>query len=132
VVYIQQRHWEQMRAHVTREAPLEACGLVAGKKAQSAYIYEMENEANSPVRYRIPPKAQLEAFMDMEVNGWDFLAIYHSHPLGPEMPSSIDLAEAAYPETVQLIWSSKAGEWQCQGFRIDSLSSQAIRLETTQ
>lgn len=110
------QHWEAMRVHVSAEAPLEACGLVAGAGGESTHIFPIENELKSPLRYRLAPKQQLAAFMEMEERGWEMLAIYHSHPAGPPTPSRTDLAEAYYPEPVQLIWSPVGGEWACHAF----------------
>jgi proteasome lid subunit RPN8/RPN11 len=123
-------HWEQMRAHVAGEAPLEACGLVAGQEGVSTMVFPMENELASQVRYRIPARAQLEAFMDMEENDWEFMAIYHSHPQGPATPSAADLAEATYPEAIQLIWMPLGGDWQCQAFTFSKSGFRAAEVET--
>lgn len=126
---LQRDHWEQMYDHVARGAPLEACGLVAGKEGKSVKVFEMENELKSPVRYRVPAKAQLEAFQEMEAAGWELLAIYHSHPAGPATPSATDLAEATYPETAQLIWSPGEDDWRCRAFRIHNGCSHSLSLE---
>jgi len=64
------------------------------------------------------PQEQVRIFLSLEKLGWDLLAIYHSHPNGPDHPSPTDLAEAAYPETVYLIWFPREGEWACRGFFI--------------
>jgi proteasome lid subunit RPN8/RPN11 len=70
------------------------------------------------VRYRLDPREQLRIFLELEEVGWDLLAIYHSHPGGPSTPSPTDIAEAAYPEAVYLIWSPDSGGWNCRGFLI--------------
>jgi proteasome lid subunit RPN8/RPN11 len=64
------------------------------------------------------PEEQVRIFLSLEKLGWDLLAIYHSHPSGPDHPSSTDLAEAAYPESVYLIWFPQESEWACRGFLI--------------
>lgn len=105
-----------MVAHVSREAPNEACGIVAGKGSKSLAIYEIANEAKSPYRYQMAPKEQLDALLEIEKNAWQLLAIYHSHPGGPAAPSEVDLVEANYPDVVQLIWSPTANSWNCRAF----------------
>ena len=55
----------------------------------------------------------------MEELGFELLAIYHSHPNGPDHPSPTDLAEHAYPETAALIWYPQAGVWRCRAFWIN-------------
>jgi proteasome lid subunit RPN8/RPN11 len=51
------------------------------------------------------PSEQLAAMVDLEEHGWKLLAIYHSHPHGPQVPSSADVAQAYYPEAAYLIVS---------------------------
>ncbi len=111
-------HWEQMRDDVARRAPEEACGIVAGRGGQSRRVFEITNAERSPTRYRMAPEEQLQAMLAIEDRGWDLQAIYHSHPNGPEIPSPTDVAEAAYPEAIHLIWSVNHGKWQCRAFTI--------------
>ncbi len=116
---LRREHVAAMRAHVAREAPHEACGLVAGRDGWSQHVYPIPNVAAHPERrYRMDPRAQWRAFQDMDAHGWDLLAIYHSHPCGTPYPSSIDLAEAAYP-VVYLIWAPVGTTWVVRGYRLD-------------
>jgi proteasome lid subunit RPN8/RPN11 len=109
-----------MKADVDRLAPEEACGIVAAVDGQSVLVIPIENDLHSPVRFRMKPKQQLDAFLLLEKNHWDMAAIYHSHPQGPDQPSETDLAEHHYPEAVALIWSHQSGEWLCRAFWIAS------------
>ncbi len=117
-IRIQGEHWNQMRDHVNRLDPEEACGLAAGVNRTTMRVYPVENELHSPVRFRMAPQQQVDAILEMEEKGWDMLVIFHSHPNGPPAPSPTDLAEAYYPEAVNLIWSKHNGEWTCRGFLI--------------
>lgn len=119
-IIINKDHWLQMRAHAIKDAPLEACGLVGGKDWQSLEVFPTENELHSPTRFRIEPQAQIRIFNLIEERGWDLIGLYHSHPSGPDHPSRTDVAEAAYPETVNLIWYKLNNTWDCQGFIIES------------
>ena len=47
----------------------------------------------------------LAAFLAMETQDEELLAIYHSHPQGPAHPSPTDIAQAYYPDVVQIIVS---------------------------
>lgn len=133
---------ETMRKHVEACAPLEACGLLAGKDESVSEVYSISNEARSPVRYRMDPIGQLHAFNQMEADGLELLGIFHSHPSGPESPSATDIAEAAYP-VVQIIWSRSnlqkkeatlqaASSWHIRGFWIENGKSSEISLQITQ
>jgi proteasome lid subunit RPN8/RPN11 len=110
--------WKQMREDVEARLPQEACGLIGGLQHRALQVYPVENALHSPVRYRMEPEEQIRSFLGLEKLGWDLLAIYHSHPAGPDHPSPSDLAEAAYPESIYLIWFPHAGEWACRGFLI--------------
>ncbi len=110
--------WEQMLEDVMSRQPEEACGLVAGLERRARQVYPVTNALHSPVRFRMAPEEQVRIFLSLEALGLDLLAIYHSHPAGPDRPSPTDLAEAAYPEAVHLIWSPQAGEWACRGYLV--------------
>jgi proteasome lid subunit RPN8/RPN11 len=111
-------HWEQMAADVAARAPEEACGLVAGQNGRSLAVYPVENELHSQVRFRMVPEQQVKVYFEILKKGWELAAIYHSHPAGPASPSPTDVAEAAYPESIQIIWSRQGKDWNCNGFRI--------------
>ncbi len=85
--------------------PLEACGFLAGIDGVVQCIYPVDNRLASPMAYEMDPHQQLEAMLDLEERGWELLAIYHSHPHGPETPSSMDIAQAYYPEAIYVIVS---------------------------
>jgi len=124
--------WEQMRRQAADLAPEEACGLLGGVIEAGVYharrAWPVENSLHSPTRYRLAPRQQLAAFEAMEAAGLELVAIYHSHPCGPDAPSPSDVAEAWYPETVYLIWSAQGGAWQCRAFTIRSQTVRATRL----
>lgn len=111
-------HWWDMVHDITQRKKEEACGVIAGKNNLSLAVFPVVNILHSPVQYRMDPEQQLECLMKIEENGWDLLAIYHSHPGGLEEPSVTDLNEAYYPGVVHLIWYQDNGEWGCQGYLI--------------
>jgi proteasome lid subunit RPN8/RPN11 len=107
-----------MLADVTQHLPEEACGVITGQKGQGLEVIPIENILHSPVGFRMSPDEQVKVLLQIEEKGLDLIAIYHSHPNGPEEPSTTDIAEANYPEAVNLIWFPKEDQWQCRGFRI--------------
>lgn len=125
---INRKYWQAMQAHVAAEAPLEACGLLAGTGSTILKVYCLENELRSPTRFRIAPRAQLEAFEGIEAQGMQLLAIYHSHPEGPSQPSPTDIAEAFYSEALHVIWSRAEGQWDCRAFRIGADGASEVEL----
>lgn len=118
-LHIARALWEQMRSHVAAEAPLEACGLLAGKGGQTQTAYQITNELACREHFRMQPNEQLNAFEEIEKAGLQLQAIYHSHPAGPPRPSETDLTEALYPGVIHLIWSPQNRVWNCSAFLLD-------------
>jgi proteasome lid subunit RPN8/RPN11 len=102
---IKQPIYGKMVTHVRNAYPLEACGMLAGNDEIATEIYQVDNILKSPYAYEMEPKQQLQAMLQIERQGQQLLAIYHSHPHGPPEPSTTDVAKAFYPETLQLIVS---------------------------
>jgi proteasome lid subunit RPN8/RPN11 len=125
---ISTEHWQEMLAHVDQQAPLEACGLLAGKEYHVKKVILVRNQAQSPVRFVMDPHEQLQAFDWMDANRLDLLGIFHSHPNGPETASLTDIAEAAY-EVVHLIWSRAQGNWKARAFWIENGSATEASLQ---
>jgi proteasome lid subunit RPN8/RPN11 len=121
-------HWQAMRRHARRCAPLEACGLLAGKNGLVEMTIGIPNAERSPLRFRMEPRAQWRAFQRIEAAGLELVGIYHSHPNGPEAPSPTDIAEALYP-VAQIIWYQVDGRWQARGFWIEAEKAAEINLE---
>ena len=116
---IQSAHWHEMQQHVDGDAPLEACGMLAGKKDSVTAVLKVRNAVQSPVRFRMDAQEQYNALMWIEDHGLDLVGIYHSHPAGPETVSATDIAEAAY-EVVHVIWSLTKQIWSARGFWIEN------------
>jgi len=97
--------YNQILAHLQAEYPLEACGILAGLAGEIVHIYPIDNKLHSSTAYEMEPQQQLAAMLEIEDKGWEMTAVYHSHPQGPETPSVTDVAQAYYPDVVQLIVS---------------------------
>ena len=123
--------WVQLCAEAERFAPEEACGLLAGQASKVEAIIPVTNALHSQVRYCMDPAEQVKAFLEIEQRGWELIGIYHSHPVGPDVPSQTDKAEAFYPESVYLILSGQTGRWQVRGFfiRNDQVGEVPVRIE---
>ena len=50
-------------------------------------------------------KQQIQTMLTIEANDLELIAIYHSHPTSPAIPSPTDIAQAYYPELIQFILS---------------------------
>jgi proteasome lid subunit RPN8/RPN11 len=120
--------WQSMRRHLSRNLPREACGLLAGRDCRVEMTLPVPNAEHSPTRFRMDPLRQWRAFERIDQAGLELLAIYHSHPQGPDHPSPSDIAECLYP-VVQVICFRVQGRWQARGFRIEHGIVTEISLE---
>ena len=116
---IRRCHYEKMLADVEACAPEEACGLIAGQNWLTDQVYTITNALHSPTAYRMDAQEQITAFLEMEKNGQELLAIYHSHPTGPSEPSETDRVEFAYPGVITLIWYPGSTDWECRAYWIE-------------
>lgn len=123
-------HWQAMRRHVSSQAPLEACGLLAGKQDTVEKVLRVRNAEQSPVRFRMDAQEQYHAFEWIDAQGLDLVGIFHSHPSGPETASATDIAEAAY-EVVHIIWSCNERNWTARGFWIEQGQITEVDLQLT-
>jgi len=97
--------YDTMIEHARKEAPLECCGILAGKDGTVQRAFELKNEEKSPVRYSMSPQDQLKVFEEMEKESLDMVAIYHSHTHTIPFPSETDVRLAFYPEVASVIIS---------------------------
>lgn len=121
--------WNQVLSEISIHIPEEACGLLAGKGELISHFFPIENILHSPTRYQMEPIQQLAAFKLIDTLGLELLAIYHSHPAGPEVPSATDIAEAYYPEAVYIIISRQEDNYVQRGYIIQNKQVSEISLE---
>lgn len=91
---------EAMVAHARAELPHECVGFLAGTLAggtgTASQCLPLVNELASPTAFRTEPRSVIAAFRAMRAAGTDLLAVYHSHPTSPPVPSRRDLEENTY------------------------------------
>jgi proteasome lid subunit RPN8/RPN11 len=104
---IGRKHLLDMIAHARKDAPNEACGILAGRHGRVMRIYRIRNADQSPTSYRLYPDEQYRAFKDIEERGLDIVGIYHSHITAPAIPSETDI-QWAYSSDVSYVLISLA------------------------
>jgi [CysO sulfur-carrier protein]-S-L-cysteine hydrolase len=100
--------YEAMLCHLEAVYPQEGCGLLAGywSERMATVLYAIANRAANPqTQFLMLPSQQIAAFLEIDAAEMDLLAIYHSHPHGPATPSAADMAQAYYPDVLQLVVS---------------------------
>lgn len=96
---------EQMIEQANEAAPIEACGILAGKESRVEKFYKMTNVDNSNDHFMMSPQEQFDVVKDMRSAGLKMLAIYHSHPETPARPSQEDIRLALTPDVKYVILS---------------------------
>ena len=88
-----------------REFPNECCGLVAAQNSVPCKVFTMTNADASPATYRLDGTEQLRVFDQMDDEGLELWAIYHSHTHSAAYPSETDIKLAFYPDSRYLLLS---------------------------
>jgi len=109
---------DQITAHARREAPVEACGYLAGTGDDILYYFPMTNTEKKTDHFRLDPREQFAAWKEARNRGLNILGIYHSHPSSPAWPSEEDIRLAYDPTLVYVIVSIMEGKRTMRGFRI--------------
>jgi len=87
------------------EAPIEACGILAGTDGKVEKLYKMTNANGSSDHFMMEPKEQFAVVKNIRASALEMLAIYHSHPATPARPSVEDIRLALTPGVTYVIVS---------------------------
>jgi len=94
---LERAFFDEMVEHGLAAFPNEACGLLAGKEGRPVKFFAMTNQDASPASYRLDPTEQLRAENEMEDEGWETLAVFHTHTHSEAYPSPTDQERAFWP-----------------------------------
>ena len=115
-----------MVAHAREDIPNECCGILAGQDGRVVKLYRMSNVEASPFRFSMDPGEIVKVDQEAGDNGWDLLAIYHSHTRSEAYPSDTDVRIAGgtselWPEVqYALVSLMNADNPQVRFFRINA------------
>jgi proteasome lid subunit RPN8/RPN11 len=132
VIQLERRFNDEIVQQALEEFPNEACGLIAARGGKPVRVYPMRNADASPATYRLDPKEQLRVFDEIEADGLDLFAIYHSHTHSEAYPSETDRRQAFYPESYYLVLSLADRDAPVlRGFRIEDgeVAEEEVRIE---
>ncbi len=81
------------------------CGLVTKKENNQYQVYPIKNNvSNNACVFEMNPQQQIASFKQI-IEQQHLFAIFHSHPHKDAAPSSKDINDAAYEDTLQMIIS---------------------------
>jgi proteasome lid subunit RPN8/RPN11 len=120
----------KMLQQAKAKAPIEACGILAGKSRKVEKFYPMTNTENSSNHFMMEPKEQFAVIKDIRAAGLEMLSIYHSHPESPARPSAEDIKLALTPNVIYTIVSlQKPGKPVINGFLLNEGNIQKVTIE---
>jgi [CysO sulfur-carrier protein]-S-L-cysteine hydrolase len=103
---------DEIVSHALGQFPNEACGLLAGSlngwpesAPRADRFFPMTNTDASPSSYRLDSKEQFQVFKELDTEGLDLVAIFHSHTHSEAFPSETDRKQAYYPDAHYLLVS---------------------------
>ena len=121
LISITRQQKQAMLTHILSCLPEEGCGLISGTQdGEVVSVIPITNELHSQTAFRMAPQEQIQAFLQIDTNNFDLIAVYHSHPKGPAWPSESDIDQFRYPGVIQLIWSIQDSTWRLNGFIIEN------------
>jgi proteasome lid subunit RPN8/RPN11 len=97
--------FEEMVKQARAEAPIEACGILAGGDGRVEKLYKMTNAEHRNDHFMMAPAEQFEAAKDIRSASLEMLAVFHSHPETPARPSAEDVRFALIPCMIYVIVS---------------------------
>ena len=104
--------------HAKINAPVEACGYLAGKNGIITKSFRMTNIDNSPEHFSFDPEEQFDVVRKARGEGLEIIANYHSHPVTPARPSQEDINLAYDPDISYLIVSLAGDREDIKSFSI--------------
>ena len=86
---------KQVGADARARAPIEACGILIGKRRNDDFevldAVAASNVVNSPTRFEIDPEELYRVMKGAEARGLEIIGFYHSHLGYGAGPSGVDL-----------------------------------------
>ena len=120
-------------AHAVRDAPNECCGIVAARDAAATAVYATENVAASSFRFEVDSSELIRLWNDIESEGADVGAIYHSHTRSKPYPSQTDVNFARNWPGVEwiIVGVDKQGHTDVHSYLVDGGQISEVELEVT-
>jgi proteasome lid subunit RPN8/RPN11 len=119
----------QLLEHASGELPNESCALLGGDPVRGhvTSVHPAGNRLASQYRYDVEPRDLVRIIHQLEEAGDALVAIFHSHPRSPAVPSGTDVREARYP-VVHLVASLADSEPVMRAWTIEAATAREVTL----
>ncbi len=115
--------------HCLRESPLECCGVLGGSGRVVDSLHAFRNHLASETLYEADPQDVIVAVRELRERGAEFVALYHSHPRWPAIPSKTDLRRNYYGDLPRIIVSLQSDPPVTRAWRLDAETYEEIPIE---
>jgi proteasome lid subunit RPN8/RPN11 len=132
----------ELIAHAREEAPNECCGVVAveapassvGGGARAVRVHRAINTAASPFRFEVDGRELLHTIDEIEHDGRELGAIYHSHTRSAPYPSQTDINFAVNWPGVEwiIVGLAGGGEPEVRSYLIEGARVQEVAIAEEQ
>lgn len=128
---------DELIAHARQEAPNECCGVVAveaddsrSSGVRAVRVYRAVNTAASPFRFEVDGRELLRTIDEIERDGRELGAIYHSHTRTAPYPSLTDINFAANWPGVEwiIVGLANGAEPEVRSYLIDGARVQEVAI----
>jgi len=114
VLVLREHNLKEIAEHSRSSFPVEACGILVGRKENDEKIvekvYRARNILASQSRYQIDPEELWKVFDETERESKEVIGFYHSHPHWSASVSEIDRSLAFYPNCSYVVYSNSNDE----------------------
>ena len=108
---------DQIIEHARRGLPYEVCGFIGGRGNLAEAVVAVPNASLTPrTSFEMERQAMVDSIIILQRAGLEIAAIYHSHPDGNLEPSAADVAQATWPDAINLIVGLDE-QGDCRGVR---------------
>ena len=95
----------EIEAHSRELAPRECRGVILGPAGVAAELHRLTNLEPGVDRYLVDDTELYALSRANDARGWEFVVIYHSHPVSVAFPSKTDRELAFWEDAVYVICS---------------------------
>jgi proteasome lid subunit RPN8/RPN11 len=95
---------EQILDHARQGYPYEVCGLIGGRDGVAESVVPVPNASVTPrIRFDMERQGMVDAIIRFQRAGREVIGIYHSHPDGKADLSESDIAQATWPDAINVV-----------------------------